>query len=393
MIRLHTSVFYVLLACLLFVSCKKEEPEEYPKREKIDFTFIAYIIAENSLTGNAVPNINDIESGIEQMKSDINVLVFVDDKKSAPCLIEMQRNADGSVTRKTVREWEETNVVDADFMADVLKYINEQYPSKSYGLDLWSHGMAWIPSNNPLKKSKSTKWFGEDNGEIMDIKELNRALSSSGIHFDFILFDACLMASIEVAYEIRNNADYIIASPIEVWEMGYPYVEMMKAMEYEDRHLRIAKAYSDFYNGEFNSSYGIKMTGAISVIDCNRLEHLATETKLLLVENEENDIKDIRNGIIRYDRWNYHFLYDLGHYMNELVGKENTSDWFDVYNKTMIYSYSTPTFGDSWGGYLDLDPENYTGLGTYIPQQRYSVWNEYYKTLQWFTDTDYLPIY
>ena len=135
------------------------------------------------------------------------------------------------------------------------------------------------------------------------------------------------------------------------------------------------------------------MTGAISVIDCNRLEHLATETKLLLVENEENDIKDIRNGIIRYDRWNYHFLYDLGHYMNELVGKENTSDWFDVYNKTMIYSYSTPTFGDSWGGYLDLDPENYTGLGTYIPQQRYSVWNEYYKTLQWFTDTDYLPIY
>lgn len=393
MIRLHTSVFYILLACLLFVSCKKEESEEYPKREKTDFTFIAYIIAENSLTGNAAPNINDIERGIEQMKADINALVFVDDRSSAPCLIQMKRKRDGSVVRKTIREWEETNVVDAGFMADVLKYIKEQYPSKAYGLDLWSHGMAWIPSNDPLKKSKSTKWFGEDSGKIMDIKELNRALSDSGIHFDFILFDACLMASVEVAYEIRNNTDYIIASPIEVWEMGFPYVEIMKAMEYEDRHLRIAKAYADYYNGEFSSEHGIDMTGAISVIDCGRLEHLATATKLLLAENEENNIEDIRSSIIKYDRYTYHFLYDLGHYVSELVGKENASDWFEVYNKTMVYSYSTPTFGDSWYGYLDLDPENYTGLGTYIPQQGYGAWNEYYKTLQWFTDTDYLPIY
>lgn len=391
--RLHTSVFYILLCCLFFVSCNKEEADGYRIREKVDFTFIGYIIADNSLTGNAAPNIADIESGFRQMDANMNVLVFVDDRTSAPYLIEMKRNSDGSITRETVRQWEETNVVDAGFMAEVLGFIKYLFPSDAYGLDLWSHGMAWIPSNDPLKKSKSTKWFGEDNGEIMDIKELNRALSDSGIHFDFILFDACLMASVEVAYEIRNNTDYIIASPIEVWEMGFPYVEIMKAMAYKDRHLRIAKAYSDFYNGEFNSSYGIEMTGAISVIDCGRLESLAAATRQLLSQNAKNEVSDIRSGIIKYDRWKYHFLYDFGHYINELVGKENASEWSDAYSKAMIYSYSTPTFGDSWYGYLDLDPENYTGLGTYIPQEGYSEWNEYYKTLQWFTDTDYLPIY
>lgn len=387
--RIPALFFFCMLLIQLFTSCKKEEAVEYTEREKIDFTFLAYIIAENSLTGNAEPNIRDIERGVSEMEKDINVLVMVDDRSSAPRLLEISREIDGTVVRKTIMEWEETNVAEASFMTEVIKTVADKYPAKSYGLDLWSHGMAWIPSNDPNDVSRiSSKWFGEDNSQIMDIKNIDKALHDSGVHFDFILFDACLMASVEVVYEIRNNADYIIASPIEVWEMGFPYVEIMKSMVYDDRHMRIAQAYSDYYNGEYSPLYGIDLTGAISVIDCDRLEHLATATKLLLTENVKKDMDGIENKVIRYDRWRYHFLYDLGHYMDELVGPENTTDWHEVFDKTVIYNYSTPTFPG-----LYLDPENYTGLGTYIPQQGYRYWNEYYKTLQWFEDTDYLPIY
>lgn len=391
---------FVCLICIItsFSSCKKEESVEYVGREKLSFTFIAYIIAENSLTGNAEANIRDIERGVAAMEKDINVVVFVDDLHSSPKLLEISRNEDGSVVRKTVKEWEETNVVDPLFMAEVLAFVADLYPAESYGLDLWSHGMAWVPSNNPYAFSKvSTKWFGEDDKHTMDIKDLNLALDKSGVHYDFILFDACLMASVEVVYEIRNNADYVIASPIEVWEMGFPYIEIMKSMSYSDRVFRIAEAYSDFYNGE-----DMYRTGAISVVDCQKLEYFATATKLLLVENEKKIVDDIRENIIRYDRFRIKvnnntkdtpFLYDLGHYMNELVGKGNTTDWFNVFRKTVVFNYSTKSFGESYGGYLDLTPENYTGLGTYIPQVDYNGWNEYYKTLKWFEDTDYLPIY
>lgn len=387
--KLLSVLVCIVVLFSVFVSCKKDDAIRYARPEKLSFTFVAYIIAENSLSGNAEPNIRDIERGVSEMNRDINVLVFVDDRASAPRLLEIYREDDGTVVRKTVKEWEETNVVDPSFMADVLKMIAAKYPAKSYGLDLWSHGMAWIPSNYPDGVSRiSSKWFGEDNSEIMDIKDLNTALENSGVHFDFILFDACLMASVEVAYEIRDNADFIIASPIEIWEMGFPYVEIMKSLVYDDRHLRIAKAYSDYYNGEYSSEHGIEMTGAITVIDCTRLEHLATATKLLLLENKDRYAVNVGNKVIVYDRWRYHFLYDLGHYMNELVGKENTAEWFYVFNKAVIYNYSTPTFPG-----LNLDPENYTGLGTYIPREEYNGWNEYYKTLKWFEDTDYLPIY
>ena len=42
-------------------------------------------------------------------------------------------------------------------------------------------------------------------------------------HFDFIMFDACFMMSVEVAYEVRNYTDYYIGSPTENPGPGAPY--------------------------------------------------------------------------------------------------------------------------------------------------------------------------
>lgn len=383
------SLFFLLA---IFISCGKDESgDAVVSREKLDLTFITYIIADNSLSGNAWSNINAIERGIEDMDKDINVVVFVDDRTSVPKLINMRRLPDGNVYQELLEEFEETNVVDPDFMSNLLIRVKTLFPSKSYALDLWSHGMAWIPQNSPNKIS--SKWFGEDSGEFMDIKQLDEALLNSGIHFDFILFDACLMASVEVVYELRNRADFIIASPIEVWEMGFPYKNIMKAMECEDPHIKIAEAYSEYYNGEYSQNYGIDMTGAISVIDCSHLDYLASATKLLFAENNVDFDSSIANTVIRFDRFRYHFVYDIGDYMDKLFGKDMTIEWHKALNKVLNYSYSTPRFGDSWGGFLDLNPDFYTGLGIYIPRENYNYWNEYYKTLEWFEDTDYLPIF
>ena len=54
----------------------------------------------------------------------------------------------------------------------------------------------------------------------MEIADLAAALTG---HFDFIMFDACFMASVEVLYELRDKADYFIASPAEIISDGFPY--------------------------------------------------------------------------------------------------------------------------------------------------------------------------
>lgn len=380
----------LILFVVFFVSCNKEES---PKTQSSvsDLTFIAYIIADNSLSDNAEPNIEDMEKGVSSLGFGVSVAVFVDDRTSTPKLLDLKKNPDGSVSRNILREYEETNAVDPDFMTQVFNDIRTLFPSKEYALDLWSHGMAWIPENSPRKIS--SKWFGQDNSDYMDIKDLVTTLERTNMHFDFIMFDACMMSSVEVMYEMRNVADYIIASPIEVWEMGFPYENIIKSLQYDDRHIRVAKAYSDFYNGQYSEEYAMEMTGAISVVDCSKLETLALATRNLFEEYRPELNQSLRNNVICYDRWTYHFIYDMGDYMDQLVGKDNSASWHQALDDVMVYDYATPTFGDQWNGLIELVPERYTGLGIYIPEESYDKWNEYYKTLQWYRDTEFLPIY
>jgi len=77
-------------------------------------------------------------------------------------------------------------------MKQVLNDIIQMYPAQEYGLILWSHGTSWLPAGSSLRS------FGEDSGEQMNIPDLAENLP---IKFDFILFDACLMVSVEVVYD------------------------------------------------------------------------------------------------------------------------------------------------------------------------------------------------
>ena len=76
-------------------------------------------------------------------------------------------------------------------------------------------------------------------------------MKQSGIHFDYILFDACLMSQVEVAYELRNAADYLILSPAEVMSAGFPYFKMTKHLlsvdNTEQNVINVAKDFIDYY--------------------------------------------------------------------------------------------------------------------------------------------------
>ena len=91
-------------------------------------------------------------------------------------------------------------------MKQVLNDIIQMYPAQEYRLILWSHGTSWLPAGSSLRS------FGEDSGKQMNIPDLAENLP---IKFDFILFDACLMGSVEVVYELKEKANFIISSSTE----------------------------------------------------------------------------------------------------------------------------------------------------------------------------------
>ena len=133
----------------------------------------------------------------------------------SPRLLEL-KNEGGTVVEKEVKTYPSRNSVGVDETQEVFAdvFLNSQYQADSYGLVYWSHGDGWLPY--PL--GTGTRWVGQDKGNgdnRMNISEFVEILRTAP-RFDFILFDACLMLSVEVAYELRDYTDYCIGSPTEI---------------------------------------------------------------------------------------------------------------------------------------------------------------------------------
>ena len=87
----------------------------------------------------------------------------------------------------------------------VINDVTRLYPAKSYGLIVFSHGSGWLPPHTLVNGSRS---IIIDNDNEMEITDFAMALPDH--LFEFIIFEACNMAGIEVAYELRNKAAYIM---------------------------------------------------------------------------------------------------------------------------------------------------------------------------------------
>lgn len=88
-------------------------------------------------------------------------------------------------------------------LADFIRWSAENYPAKKYALVLWDHG------TGAMNGLIIDELF---DGETMGLDQLKTALADGGVHFEAVLFDACLMASLETACAIKDSANWMIAS-------------------------------------------------------------------------------------------------------------------------------------------------------------------------------------
>ena len=85
-----------------------------------------------------------------------------------------------------------------------IRYCAENFPANRNILVMWDHG------------GGSVAGFGYDETRAsagsMSLSSVAKALAAGGVTFDFIGFDACLMATVETALTLAPAADYLIAS-------------------------------------------------------------------------------------------------------------------------------------------------------------------------------------
>ena len=170
----------------------------------------------------------------------------------------------GGLTK--VRQMESRSMGDPGTLSAFLSFAREAYPADRYGLILWDHGAGPLVG---VCFDETYKTGDEMDG--LTLEELQSALSSSPFAEEklaFLGFDACLMASLEVASAVAPYADYMIASqetePSTGWD--YAFLGDLSGRESGDQ---IGKKIIEAYG---NSLKGRARAATLSCLDLHQTE-------------------------------------------------------------------------------------------------------------------------
>jgi len=160
-----------------------------------------------------------------------------------------------------VDDWGEANLGDPAVLIEFLDAAATHTPADHYALVFWDHGaLSGIGSD-------------ESHSDVLELPEitlgLDAGLETSGIGMlDLVGFDACLMASLEVASAVYPYATYMIASedliPNEGWAYaGFDYLATAADPTVEDLGQSLLLAYTD-------TSASRSPTVTLSLLDLRR---------------------------------------------------------------------------------------------------------------------------
>lgn len=378
---------YTFFICLIGVLGACQDNEEVIKpAQKVSRTVLAYIVGDNGrndLSSLLRKNFDDMVKGMELVdNSDCNMLVYSVMKDQPPCLIHLKKIS-GKVLVDTLLVYaDKENPLDKEEMKKVMSYAFEYFPADSYGYVFLSHAAGWIPAT-----TKASRSIGAYRNTSMDVDEFRDVLSDVDKHLDFILFDACYMQSIEVAYELRDNADYFIGSPTEIPGPGAPYNKLMKCFfDGENPALNIAKsyyeAYAEKYTGRIPTNENWTGGVSISVIRADALQQLADITGSVFAHYGQ-DVSV--SNIMCYDLSGSEYYCDFDGLIRTLTsGNKDYVTWRKAFVAARPYWSTTLKNYSGFGMGQMFSMEGAEGMSIYIPSGvSTSRANEYYRTYNW----------
>lgn len=369
--KLANSYLLQLISILTILSinfsCKKDT-EVIPEKQVLKKMVLVIMEANNDLRFDALNSINMMEKGAAGI--DGTLLVYIKTSTLRSYLLKIKYDADvNKIVSDTVKTFENSPASDPEFIKDVISYSQREYPAKNYGLILWSHATSWAPAESGIK----TKSFGRDNGKEIDIIDLKNALPDN---LDFIIFDACNMANLEVLYEFKDKAKYIMASPAETISESFPYQNITSMLfEGDDQLVSVAKGYYDYYNAYADD----RQSATVVLVKTNELNALAAEMKSLVTKSKSYGDQLITNGVQRLD-FTAGFpvaVYDFGDFLNHNFTDQELVAIQNQLHKTIMYKAATTHF-------LGRPLTKYSGLACYVPFAKDPLLT-YYSRLAWYT--------
>ncbi len=171
------------------------------------WTILFYGAGDNDLAPAMFQEVNQLESAASG--SSINIIAQLDlpdDDKGFCKMYFIGKDTDPeTITSPVLRELGSVNMAEPETLASFIAYGIKKYPAEHYMLVIADHGKAW---RGAISDMSHNGWMTTP--EIR--KSIEKGMAGEGKPLDVIAFDACLMASAEVAYELKDVAQYMVAS-------------------------------------------------------------------------------------------------------------------------------------------------------------------------------------
>lgn len=363
----------------LFNTCASDTEDGY----MVSRTVLIYISVDNSLAGSVDDNFEQIKKGYDLGSgTSSNLLVYMDKGERCSNLYRIYKES-GKVKDRIIHTYNGIESSSVEGMSTVFRDVYAQYPASGYGLILSFHGAGWLPENELLNSSKvnrekyPTRGIMQSNEAYVDVKTIAKALDNAP-YMDFIIFDACLMGSAEVAYELRGKSSYMVASPTEAHAGGFPYNLLVKRIFMPGilDYKAICDDYVDSYLNK-NIDDERSKTATMSAINIKAIDDFRTFVQTITdkYKAEYNELNPLK--VQPFDRLTHKVFFDAQDLLYQLPLSNNEKTQLKrIMSNLVIYKRATPYF-------INLPIDKFSGVSLGYMKYQMKDLKSNYMDLKW----------
>ena len=313
------------------VSSKAREKYTVIKGGKKDtVTVMVYMCGADLESQNGMAT-SDLKEMVNANLSDsINLLVYTGGARRwknnvvSASYNQIYKIENGNLTRLVENDGN-ASMTNPSTLASFIKYGNANYPANRMVLIFWDHG------------GGSVSGYGYDErygqGQTMTLAGINEALKSTGVKFDFIGFDTCLMATVENGLMLSQYADYMIASEETEPGTGWYYTNWLNKLSANSsmNTVQLGKTIVDDFV-EVSNRQARGQATTLSVVDLAELsatvpaelKDFSIETNELIQNNQYKKVSSARSKTREFAQSGKIDQIDLIHFANNLGTSEGS---------------------------------------------------------------------
>lgn len=379
--RFAPILFLSLAACI--------DESELPQPAAVpSHTLIVYMACDSDLAGEVAAKIEALRQGWHSAP-ERKCLIYADTPKYGARLLRLRGgccyNPEPYV--ETIHEYGTENSASAETFGRVVREVAEQYPADSYGLIFFSHASGWLPQGTLQSPTRS---LGRDGEECEEMELAAFAAAIPDRTFDYILFEGCLMAGVEVAYELRNKTEYILASPAEMLSPGFTPIYTSALVPLFDTSKPCAvrlEAFGNAYMNYINSRDGDDCSATLSLVETAEIETFTARLgEIVRPFSSSTKNPDITFGLQHFDRPGSYGdtpavprYFDFAEWLEYMI-PEQYPVCEEQLKHIVTWRVCTNSFLLSQNGFFI---RRFSGLTVYIPQPELPSLNSKYEQTAW----------